>query len=213
MKVKICGVRDVKSALVCESSSADFIGLNFVPNVHRKVDISSAIEISNSINTIKKVGVFADQPIEHVVSIINQCDLDYAQLSGNENLEYCMQIGFPVIKSIKIDFNSNIRTIKETIFPQIDNLIHKKIIPLVESYVPGSYGGTGTEISIDLAKQIAENFDIILAGGLTPLNVKNMVDYIKPWGVDVASGVESEKKQTTNQIIEFISNAKNGDNE
>ena len=213
MKVKICGVRDVKSALVCESSSADFIGLNFVPNVHRKVDISSAIEISNSINTIKKVGVFADQPIEHVVSIINQCDLDYAQLSGNENLEYCMQIGFPVIKSIKIDFNSNIRTIKETIFPQIDNLIHNKIIPLVESYVPGSYGGTGTEISIDLAKQIAENFDIILAGGLTPLNVKNMVDYIKPWGVDVASGVELEKKQTTNQIIEFISNAKNGDNE
>ena len=213
MKVKICGVRDVKSALVCESSSADFIGLNFVPNVHRKVDISSAIEISNSINTIKKVGVFADQPIEHVVSIINQCDLDYAQLSGNENLEYCMQIGFPVIKSIKIDFNSNIRTIKETIFPQIDNLIHNKIIPLVESYVPGSYGGTGTEISIDLAKQIAENFDIILAGGLTPLNVKNMVDYIKPWGVDVASGVESEEKQTTNQIIEFISNAKNGDNE
>ena len=213
MNVKICGVRDVKSALVCESSSADFIGLNFVPNVHRKVDISSAIEISNSINTIKKVGVFADQPIEHVISIINQCDLDYAQLSGNENLEYCMQIGFPVIKSIKIDFNSNIRTIKETIFPQIDNLIHNKIIPLVESYVPGSYGGTGTEISIDLAKQIAENFDIILAGGLTPLNVKNMVDYIKPWGVDVASGVESEKKQTTNQIIEFISNAKNGDNE
>ena len=116
-------------------------------------------------------------------------------------------------KDIKIDFNSNIRTIKETIFPQIDNLIHNKIIPLVESYVPGSYGGTGTEISIDLAKQIAENFDIILAGGLTPLNVKNMVDYIKPWGVDVASGVESEKKQTTNQIIEFISNAKNGDNE
>ena len=213
MKVKICGVRDVKSALVCESSSADFIGLNFVPNVHRKVDISSAIEISNSINTIKKVGVFADQPIEHVVSIINQCDLDYAQLSGNENLEYCMQIGFPVIKSIKIDFNSNIRTIEETIFPQIDNLTHNKIIPLIESYVPGSYGGTGTEISIDLAKQIAENFDIILAGGLTPLNVKNMVDYIKPWGVDVASGVESEKKQTTNQIIEFISNAKNGDNE
>ena len=213
MKVKICGVRDVKSALVCESSSADFIGLNFVPNVHRKVDISSAIEISNSINTIKKVGVFADQPVEHVISIINQCDLDYAQLSGNENLEYCMQIGFPVIKSIKIDFNSNIRTIKETIFPQIDNFIHNKIIPLVESYVPGSYGGTGTEISIDLAKQIAENFDIILAGGLTPLNVKNMVDYIKPWGVDVASGVESEKKQTTNQIIEFISNAKNGDNE
>ena len=213
MKVKICGVRDVKSALVCERSSADFIGLNFVPNVHRKVDISSAIEISNSINTIKKVGVFADQPIDHVVSIINQCDLDYAQLSGNENLEYCMQIGFPVIKSIKIDFNSNIRTIKETIFPQIDNLTHNKIIPLIESYVPGSYGGTGTEISIDLAKQIAENFDIILAGGLTPLNVKNMVDYIKPWGVDVASGVESEKKQTTNQIIEFISNAKNGDNE
>ena len=103
MKVKICGVRDVKSALVCESSSADFIGLNFVPNVHRKVDISSAIEISNSINTIKKVGVFADQPVEHVISIINQCDLDYAQLSGNENLEYCMQIGFPVIKSIKIE--------------------------------------------------------------------------------------------------------------
>ena len=213
MKVKICGVRDVKSALVCESSSADFIGLNFVPNVHRKVDISSAIEISNSINTIKKVGVFADQPIEHVVSIINQCDLDYAQLSGNENLEYCMQIGFPVIKSIKIDFNSNIKTIKETIFPQIDNLIHNKIIPLVESYVPGSYGGTGTEISIDLAKQIAENFDIILAGGLTPLNVKSMVDYINPWGVDVASGVESEKKQTPDKIIQFISNAKNGDNE
>ena len=59
MKVKICGVRDVKSALVCESFSADFIGLNFVPNVHREIDIASAIEISNSMTFINKVGVFA----------------------------------------------------------------------------------------------------------------------------------------------------------
>tara|TARA_Y100000814_G_scaffold105431_1_gene74149 strand:+ start:4906 stop:5547 length:642 start_codon:yes stop_codon:yes gene_type:complete len=213
MKVKICGVRDVKSALVCEVSSADFIGLNFVPDVHRKVDILSAIEISNSITTINKVGVFADQPLEDVISIINQCGLDYVQLSGNENIEYCSQIGLPVIKSLKIEQNLDITTIKKMIFPEIDNFINNKIIPLVESSVPGSYGGTGTQISVDIAKEIAENFDVILAGGLTPLNVKSMIDYIKPWGVDVASGVESGKKQSTNKIIEFISNAKNGDNE
>ena len=213
MKVKICGVRDVKSALVCENFSADFIGLNFVPNVHREIDIASAIEISNSITFINKVGVFADQPIEYVISIINQCGLDYAQLSGNESLEYCMQVGIPIIKSLKIDTNSNIKTIKRKIFPIIDSLINNNVIPLIESSVPGFYGGTGTQISLDIAKEIAENFDIILAGGLTPLNVKSMVDYINPWGVDVASGVESEKKQTPDKIIQFISNAKNGDNE
>ena len=64
MKVKICGVRDIESALVCESSSADFIGLNFVPNVDRKVDILSAVNISNSVSNIKKVGIFADQSID-----------------------------------------------------------------------------------------------------------------------------------------------------
>ena len=213
MKVKICGVRDIESALVCESSSADFIGLNFVPNVDRKVDILSAVNISNSVSNIKKVGIFADQSIEDVLEIINKCQLDYVQLSGNENLDYCNQIGLPVIKSLKIEQDSDITLIKKTLFPIINNIPNNNIIPLIESSIPGFYGGTGTQVSLDIAKEIAANFDIILAGGLTPLNVKSMIDYIKPWGVDVASGVESEKLQSSDKIIEFISNAKSGTNE
>ena len=130
MKVKICGVRDIESALVCESSSADFIGLNFVPNVDRKVDILSAVNISNSVSNIKKVGIFADQSIEDVLEIINKCQLDYVQLSGNENLDYCNQIGLPVIKSLKIEQDSDITLIRKTLFPIINNITNNIIVPI-----------------------------------------------------------------------------------
>ena len=119
----------------------------------------------------------------------------------------------PVIKSLKIEQDSDITLIRKTLFPIINNITNNNIIPLIESSIPGFYGGTGSQVSLDIAKEIAANFDIILAGGLTPLNVKSMIDYIKPWGVDVASGVESEKLQSSDKIIEFISNAKSGTNE
>tara|TARA_B110000116_G_C16692194_1_gene515776 strand:- start:154 stop:795 length:642 start_codon:yes stop_codon:yes gene_type:complete len=213
MKVKICAVRDLDSALICEELNADFIGMNFVPGVHREIDIVSAINISNEIRNSKKVGVFANQPINEVLNIIKTCDLDYVQLSGSETLVYCSQIPLPIIKTIKIKSDSTQDEIHEHIFPLLENLLMKEITPLIESEVPGFYGGTGVQVSNKISKEIATSFDIILAGGLNPLNVKKIVNYVQPWGVDVASGVESNGYQDKEKIIQFISNAKSGDNE
>tara|TARA_B110000196_G_C21143828_1_gene665377 strand:- start:2126 stop:2767 length:642 start_codon:yes stop_codon:yes gene_type:complete len=213
MKVKICGVRDLDNALICQQFNADFIGMNFVPGVNRKIDILTAINISSEIKNIKKVGIFADQSINEVLGIIKKCNLDYVQLSGSETINYCAKIQLPIIKTIKINCDSTPNWIHDHIFPQLENLLQKGITPLIESSLPGFFGGTGVQLPPGTAKEVANNFDIILAGGLNPSNVKNMINHIQPWGVDVASGVEINGYQDKYKIIEFISNAKSGDNE
>ena len=109
-KVKICGIRDISHAVAAAQFGADFIGLNFVPSSPRNVDLDQAKRVISHLHTLsmfgqkpRTVAVFANQPLDLVRSIARQCDVDAVQLSGNESLAYCSEVGGLIIKAIHVN--------------------------------------------------------------------------------------------------------------
>lgn len=188
--VKICGIRSIQAAQVAVDNGVDFLGLNFVPTSKRLIDLSLAKQISRLFKAkVKLVGVFKDQPIDTVNKIIKECNLDYAQLHGNETPDYVKQVEAKVIKAISLE-NLNARLRAD--FYLLDRLTQ----------------GRGEMVDLKKAASLAKDIPLIFAGGLTPGNVRAIIDEISPLGVDVASGVETNGTQDLKKIKEFIFSAK-----
>jgi len=173
IQVKICGVKSTEEALAAANFGADFIGFNFVPGVRRKIEESTAFELikvykgCDRLATPKLVGVFANQPIEEVNRILENCGFDMAQLSGYEPMEYILKVNRPVIKAIHVQKGQPAEELHEI----LTELELKDIIPLLEPQVYGSFGGTGTTLSPSIAKTLSAKHRFLLAGGLKPSNV------------------------------------------
>jgi phosphoribosylanthranilate isomerase len=136
------------------------------------------------------IGVFVNQEAAEIMRLMLDCHLDLAQLSGNEPIDTLKELGATAFKAIRPRSPNEAREL-------IDQLPTRASPPafLLDSYQPGVYGGTGKVGSFELAASISRDFPILLAGGLDPVNVSNMVEKILPWGVDVASGVERVRGQ------------------
>ena len=210
IQVKICGVRSTEEALAAATFGADFIGFNFVPGVRRKIEENTAFELIkvyrnyNRLATPKLVGVFANQPIEEVNRILENCGLDMAQLSGYEPMEYILKVNRPIIKAIHVQKGQS----TEELHKILTELEFKNIIPLLEPKVPGSFGGTGAILNLNIAKTLSAKHRFLLAGGLKPSNVTSTVKAVLPWGVDVSSGVETKGIKDREKIRSFIKNAR-----
>lgn len=208
-KIKICGLRESKHISEAANVGVDFVGFVFVPNVRREISITKAQRIINEYRTLsvnngpKLVGLFANQPQEHVNHIIDFCGLDMIQLCGNEEPEYWNEITVPIIKQIKVaDNDSQGYTISQTI-AKVDKVVQHGHIPLLDKHESGSFGGTGLSFDWDIAKHISQQHDFILAGGLTPQNVGMATSTVRPWGVDVSSGVEINGTKNSHKIADF----------
>jgi len=216
-RIKICGIRDKNHALAAVGAGADFIGLVFAPS-QRQVTPAKAYHI---VSTIKKtptpvevVGVFVNMPAAEVNKIADFCALDRVQLSGNEPWEYCHEITRPIIKAIRInqqhpgelyaELAAGARILSLPNIPQ-------RFIPLLDSQVEGKYGGTGLTFNWKLARQAAKEFPVIIAGGLTPYNVAQLIELVAPWGVDVSSGVEAGRTKDVAKIKAFIEAVRKAD--
>ena len=196
-KFKICGLRDADNALAAANAGADFLGLNFVPGVRRQITTEQAlsivgrlrVELGEGVPTL--VGLFANQPVEKVNRIVDQCGLELAQLCGDESREYWDQVGVPVIRQIKV--RDDIPTVEavETAARQIEEVIDSGCTPMLDKYERGHLGGTGRTFDWRVASRLAKRYDLILAGGLTPDNVARAIAEVRPWCVDVSSGVET----------------------
>jgi phosphoribosylanthranilate isomerase len=204
--IKICGIRDKTHALAAVEAGADFIGLVFAPS-KRRVIPAKACEIASaakkSSDTTKVVGVFVNASPSDVNKIADLCALDWVQLSGDESWEYCREVVKPVIKAIRISQQSS-----EELYADISAggklLPPQKFIALLDSQVEGKYGGTGESFDWNLAQQVAKRFPVIVAGGLNPRNVAQVIEAVAPWGVDVSSGVETGGVKDTAKIRAFI---------
>jgi len=205
-RIKICGLTQPQHALAAASAGADFIGLVFAPS-SRQVTVAQALPVVEAVRNLKNrpaiVGVFVNLVAEEVNRIAEQCHLDYVQLSGDESWQYCQQIEKPVIKAIHVTGRSTSHII-DRIAEGYQLLSPEKLICLLDSKVGNAYGGTGQTYDWKLAREIAARFPIIIAGGLTPDNVGTMVQEVQPWGVDVASGVESNGRKDEAKIVAFI---------
>jgi phosphoribosylanthranilate isomerase len=205
-RVKICGIRDKNNALAAVEAGADFIGLVFAPS-KRQVTPTQACEIVSAVkkssDATKVVGVFVDAPASQVNEIADFCALDCVQLSGDESWEYCREIVEPIIKAIRIGQQSPEELCAE-LSAGGDLLPAQRFITLLDSQVEGKYGGTGESFNWNLAQKVAEKFPVIIAGGLDPKNVARLIETVRPWGVDVSSGVESNGLKDASKIKAFV---------
>jgi phosphoribosylanthranilate isomerase len=212
-RIKICGIGDENHALAAVEAGADFIGLVFAPS-KRQVTPIKACEIASAVkkssDVTKVVGVFVNAPASQVNEIADFCALDWVQLSGDESWEYCREIVEPVIKAIRIGQQSPEEVCAE-LSAGVKLLPAQRFITLLDSQVEGKYGGTGESFNWNLAQQVAKWFPIIIAGGLDPKNVARLIETVRPWGVDVSSGVETGGVKDIAKIRRFVEEVRKAD--
>jgi len=150
------------------------------------------------------VGVFVNSAVDEVNRIADYCHLDWVQLSGDENWDYCQKIERPIIKAVHVPNPMTSHEIISELAMGYQLLPKQNLICLLDSKVGDTYGGTGQAFDWQLARKVSARFHVLIAGGLTPTNVGQLVKETQPWGVDVSSGVETNGQKDTVKIKAFI---------
>jgi phosphoribosylanthranilate isomerase len=184
-RIKICGITSVADALRCAEAGADAIGLVFYPPSPRCVTIERAAEIVRVLPPfVTAVGLFVNPRPGEVEAVLSACPIGVLQFHGDESPALCERFGRPYVKAIRVR-------------PGVDLL--ECLRPygvasgwLLDAFREGEYGGTGTAFDWDLVPSGLTR-PVVLSGGLTPENVSGAVRRVRPWAVDVSSGVESAK--------------------
>jgi phosphoribosylanthranilate isomerase len=180
--VKICGITRVEDAALCIEAGASAIGLNFVPTSKRRVDENVARAIVDAVKgKIETVGVVADLPPAEMQRLRTEIGLDWLQLHGDEPDAVLTEMLPLAFKAVRIGDAEEARLAEAVPGDRL----------LADAKVSGELGGTGAHLDWFLVRRLAEDRVLILAGGLTPENVAQAIQLVRPWGVDVASGVES----------------------
>ena len=194
IRVKICGIADVASALVASEAGADAIGLIFAPS-RRQVTPQRAREITAALPPfISKVGVFADEDHHRIEDLAAACGLQAVQLHGAESPEFCEGFGVPVIKAIRVKDASSLEGLSDYPVGAF----------LLDTFDASALGGTGKVFDWSLASRAAQTHRVILSGGLTPENVMSALTRVHLYGVDVSSGVETDGTKDHGKIRAFI---------
>ena len=210
MKVKICGITNQKDAMWASGLGADYLGFNFYKESQRRASLDMAGKIISGLPSfVQAVGIFVRAEIKDILKVLKKCDLKLIQLHGDEPPGYCEELkenlktkhpGMQIIKAFRINNEPAIEMISGY---NVDYY-------LLDTYVPGMEGGTGEVFNWEFAVQIKKlGTPVFLAGGLTSENVKEAIDVVNPYCVDVASGVEiSIRKKDYEKLKNFIYNAK-----
>ncbi|MGM0854264.1 MAG: phosphoribosylanthranilate isomerase [Bacillota bacterium] len=197
-KVKVCGIKRQEEALWAIEAGADAIGFVFADS-KRKIDVESAAFISASLPShILKIGVFVNEAKEKMEEIFQTVNLDYVQLHGDESVQFCDSLNHPFIKAISIKEKEDIDGIEHFGGEMI----------LVDSGTGPHRGGNGTTFNWDYVHALNIPQHLILAGGLNRDNVREAITKVRPYMVDVSSGVETEGKKDRGKIESFIREAK-----
>ncbi|NMB88732.1 MAG: phosphoribosylanthranilate isomerase [Chloroflexi bacterium] len=205
MKVKICGITCLEDALAAINAGAGLLGFNFYPPSPRCISLQDCRRILQAVAGcgVTMVGVFVNTSPQAVSRILDDCGLDLAQLSGDEPPEDLAALGGRAFKALRPRQASDLQAGLER-YPQHTG----EPAYLLDAGLPGAYGGTGKMADWGLAAGLAERFPLLLAGGLNAANVAAAVRQVRPWGVDVASGVEwAPGRKDPDQVRDFIRQA------
>jgi phosphoribosylanthranilate isomerase len=199
-RVKICGITSIADALHAADCGADALGLNFYSKSPRYVTAEQAREIIGELPPfVTPVGLFVNHPAEEIRRIAEFCGLGTVQLHGDEGPEDCRLAPLRVIKALRVRDESSLAGLDR----------YPADAVLLDAWSAARYGGTGHTFNWQLAARAARKWCIILAGGLTPENVADAVRTVRPFAVDVSSGVESAPgKKDPRKVAAFIRNAK-----
>jgi len=199
-KIKICGITNPDDALAAVTAGADALGFVFHKASPRYVTAEVVRRIVASLPPfVLPVGVFANEDMKVVRDLMDACGLALAQLHGDESAAYCEQLGRPVLKAIRLrDMGSFLSLAEYKGRAGVRGLV-------IDTYSETAYGGTGQTTDWSLAAEAANTAAILLAGGLTSENVSEAIAKVRPYGVDVSSGVEaSPGKKDHGKVKAFI---------
>jgi phosphoribosylanthranilate isomerase len=208
--VKICGITNLEDALVTADAGADLLGFVFVSSSPRCIEPERAREIVAALKArgalLRFVGVFVNEPLERVCAVIELVQLDLAQLHGNE--------AAPMVRALSPRAYKALRP-RDEVEAQAQVAEYRAVangnVPafIVDAFDAQRYGGTGQRADWSLAARIAREFPILLAGGLGAENVADAIRAVRPWGVDVSSGVErAPGLKDHEQVRRFVQAAK-----
>ncbi|NWG86320.1 MAG: phosphoribosylanthranilate isomerase [Hydrogenophilaceae bacterium] len=203
-RVKICGITRIEDALAAAHAGADAVGLVFYDKSPRKLGLDQGRAIVAALPPfVTTVALFVDPEAAEVKSVIEAVQPDLLQFHGDESPEFCRGFGRPYLKAVRVR-------------PGLDLLQYAARFSearglLLDTFVEGEAGGTGQRFDWDLIPQDLPK-PMVLAGGLSPANVAQAIRQVRPWAVDVSSGVEAGKgiKDAT-KVVAFMKEVRNAD--
>lgn len=212
---KVCGLTEPENTRMVVDAGVDAIGLNFYPKSKRYISPDSAITLRNGIsNHVDVVGVFVNAAREDVINIATAVRLSAVQFHGDESAVEIKQVqdrcpSAKILRAFRLSKDNLNQTIDEV--RALKDAGVKLSAVLVDAFVSGEFGGTGHQLDHELIRQLPVEWPpLIVAGGLTADNVANCIQTVRPWGVDVASGVESKPgMKDADKTRQFITAAKN----
>lgn len=199
MKIKICGITNLEDALFAANYGADAIGFIFYKGSPRYIEPNNAKEIVSYLPPfITTVGVFVNEDPEKMRQIMDYAGLDIIQLHGDELPETC-KIWTRVIKAFRVSDLTDLKLLQT----------YRTSANLLDTYSPDIFGGTGRTFNWDIAVEAKRYGPVILSGGLNVENVEKAIQWVKPYAIDVNSGIEQYKgKKDLKKMREFIVRAK-----
>ncbi len=201
VRVKICGITSLADAQLAAEAGADALGFVFYEPSPRYVSVETAAGILRELPPfLVRVGVFVDAPEDLVFRAISQCGLGLLQFHGGESAEYCLQFGLMSMKAFRIESADSLQRLAE----------YPTQAWLLDACAPDKPGGSGQTFNWDLAIEARKlGRPIFLAGGLTPENVGEAVRRVRPYAVDVSTGVEAAPgRKDPRKVRAFIQAAK-----
>ena len=195
VKVKICGVTNYEDAAAAVDMGADLLGFNFYPKSLRYVTVEKAVKIINKLPAfIDIAGVFVNAPLEQIREVMSACQLNWVQLHGDEDPEFCqsfVSLNIRTMKALRVKGQKDIKQAERYFTDAI----------LLDAFDPEKYGGTGLTFDWNIVGHIDKR--IFLAGGINPDNVVSAVE-LGVYGIDICSGVESEPGKKDHKKMEKL---------
>lgn len=181
VKVKICGITNIKDAFYSCDCGCDALGFVFYKKSPRFISLEDAASITKALPPfVLKAGIFVNPGRNEVKSAFKDAKINIAQLHGDESRDFCINLNLPFIKAFRVKDDFNLKVLS----------LYSLNTYLLDAYSESSYGGTGELINLNVAKKASKLYNIILSGGLTSDNVIYAIKAVKPYAVDVSSGVE-----------------------
>jgi phosphoribosylanthranilate isomerase len=203
-RIKICGIREIEHARVAADAGADAIGLVFYRASPRYVSTEAAAAIAASLPPyVSAVGLFVNESERDVAAVLARVPLDLLQFQGDEPPEFCAAFGRRFVRAVRMEEGTDL-------IEYAHRFSRAKAL-LLDAHVPGERGGTGRTFDwAGIPREVP--VPLILSGGLTAENVGRAVREVRPWAVDVSSGVERERGvKDPAKIVEFIRSVRRED--